>query len=99
MLSLRIYGYIFISIYRCIEGFIWTYVPIRLHMPVCDVVYRYDLLIKFRNSAYIFMSVYRCIEGFIWTYARMHLHMPVCDIVYRYDLFIKFLNAEIHGSD
>ena len=68
-------------------------------MPVCDIVYRYDLLIKFRKSACIFMSVYRYIEGFIWTYARMHLHMPVCDIVYRYDLLIKFLNAEIHGSD
>ena len=62
-------------------------------MPVCDIVYRYDLLIKLRNSADIFMSIYRCIEGFIWTYVPIRLHMPVCDIVYRYDLLIKLRNS------
>ena len=49
LIKFRKSGYIFMSVYRCIEGFIWTYAGMRLHMPVCDILYRYDLLTKFRK--------------------------------------------------
>ena len=105
--QIRKSAYIFMSVSRCIEGFIWTYAWMHLHMPVCDIVYIYDLLIKFRKcwDSQLWLRVGTKIQKVTWIrvytykpiYPYRHIHVfVISQTMIQYTAFIRFASDSFH---
>ena len=93
------------SVSRCIEGFIWSYARMHLYMPVCDIVYIYDLLIKFRRFTALTKGKYEntkchmnpCIYIYKPIYPFRHIHVFVTSqTILQYTAFIRLVSDLFH---